>query len=88
MTTKLNALQLDRRAMLVTSTASSVLMMPTAVLAVDDYVPQLKDMQQIYCTSMLAEKITRSGGVVTMRLILLQLCVNRSLYSCKYWEYH
>jgi hypothetical protein len=42
----------DRRAMIATTASvGSVLLIPTVSLAADDYVPQLKDMQQIYCES-------------------------------------
>ena len=35
-------------------------MMPTAALAASDYVPQLKDMQQIYCK--LCDALRRFGN--------------------------
>jgi hypothetical protein len=62
MTTGLNAVQVDRRAVLMTTTASlgSAAMMPAVALAADEYVPQLKDMQQIYCKYLLVEKTSKA----------------------------
>jgi hypothetical protein len=60
--TGLNAVQVDRRAVLVTTTASLGLaaIVPTVALAADDYVPQLKDMQQIYCKYFLVDKTSKA----------------------------
>lgn len=47
-TVALNAM--DRRAMITTAAfTGSVLLIPTVAFAGENYVPQLKDMQQIYC---------------------------------------
>lgn len=62
-TMALNLLPVDRRAAL-TAAASlgAVLVMPTVAFAVDGYVPQLKDMQQIYCKSPV--RAFAPGGIV------------------------
>ncbi|KAG7368837.1 hypothetical protein IV203_031580 [Nitzschia inconspicua] len=55
----LTALPLERRTVLATvASVGSVLMIPTVSFAADEYVPQLKDMQQIYFLGESLDRLT------------------------------